>query len=115
MRRSGTPRRPAWHCAGLGLAESGLVDTTDTDTVNLVVTENFTDFASAASVANTSYSNVAPSVSGAGGTNEVDFSITFAATSDDGDLVANAVVAGFETLVLDFRYLQPGPAQASDS
>jgi hypothetical protein len=88
-----------------GLAESGLVDTTDTDTIDLVVTENFTEFASAASTANVSYLNAAPTVSGAGGITEVDLSITFGATAADDDTLANPLVPGFETVDLEFLYL----------
>ena len=89
----------------LGLAESGLTSTTDTDSVGLVVTEDFTDFASASDSASTSYANTAPIITAASGTNEVDQSITFGATFDDTDLVANVLVTGFETVDLEFLYL----------
>lgn len=90
----------------LGLAESGLTNTTDTDTVSLVVTENFTEFASAADATTTSYLNSTPTIAGGSGVQEGDLSITFTADGeDDADLVANALVAGFETLTLEFLYL----------
>jgi Cys-rich repeat protein len=87
-----------------GLAESGLSNTTDTSSIDLAVTELFTDFVSATDSASTSYANAAPSVLTAAGTNEVDFSITFGATFADADLAANALVAGFETVGIDFLY-----------
>jgi hypothetical protein len=87
-----------------GLAESGLTTTTGTTTIDLVVTEDFTDFASAPDVANVSYSNSPPNVLSASGTAEVDDSITFSATANDDDLAANALVPGFETLTVEFLF-----------
>ncbi len=85
------------------LAESGLTNTTDASSVDLVVTENFTDFAAGDS-ASVSYANAAPVVLSASGTTEADNSITFAATFDDEDLVANALVVGFEEDLLEFLF-----------
>ena len=87
-----------------GLAESGLTNTTDTEQISLEVTESFTEFTSAPSMATVSYANTAPVVIAASGVTEVDLSITFSATFDDVDLVANALVAGFETVGVDFLY-----------
>ena len=88
----------------LGLAESGLTSTTDTDSVDLTATEMFTDFASAPDSATVSYLNTSPMVLSASGTTEVDNSITFAASFDDDDLIANALVADFEQLLLEFLF-----------
>jgi hypothetical protein len=87
-----------------GLAESGLLDTTDTDSISLIVTENFTGFESASDQASVSYLNLVPIVSEAAGTSEVDGSITFSADVADPDLNANALVAGFENVDLDFLF-----------
>lgn len=88
----------------VGLAESGLTNTTDTSTINLTVTESFTDFASSPDAANVSYTNVAPEVLSAMGVNEVDDSITLSATSDDADLIANALIPSFELVDIDFLF-----------
>lgn len=87
-----------------GLAESGLVDTTDTNSLSLIVTESFTDFVSASDNAIVSYNNAAPSVTVASGVEEPDHSITFTATALDSDLLANALVPGFETLTTEFLF-----------
>ncbi len=87
----------------LGIAESGLTNVADTATVDLLVTENFTDF-SAGDSTDISYENALPIVLAALGTNEADLSITFSATTDDDDLVANALISGFEDLLLEFLH-----------
>ena len=87
----------------MGLAESGLSNTTDATTVGLQATELYTDFAAGDS-ANVSYNNAAPAVLAASGVNEVDDSITFSASVDDDDLIANALVVGFESLTLEFLF-----------
>lgn len=86
------------------IADAGLVNTTDTSSITLVATELYTDFASAPSLAGASYTNAGPSITVASGVNEVDDSITFSATFDDADLVANALVSGFEDVTLEFLY-----------
>ena len=87
----------------MGLAESGLTNTIDSSSVDLVVTENYTDF-SAGDSASVSYTNTAPDVLTGSGVTEANNSITFSATFDDADLIANALVAGFESVDLDFLY-----------
>jgi hypothetical protein len=87
-----------------GLAESGLANTLDSSTIDLVATELYTDFVSSSAAANVSYANAPPSVLSATGTNEADSSITFAATFSDGDLAANVLVPGFEIVTLEFLY-----------
>ena len=52
------------------------------------------------------YLNVAPAMLAASGTLEGEDSITFGATVDDADLVANALVVGFESVSVEFLYLQ---------
>jgi hypothetical protein len=87
-----------------GLAESGLVNTADTSSIDLVVTEQGTGFVSASDAASVSYANAPPSVLSATGINEADLSVTFSATFADADLSANALVAGFEVVQIEFLY-----------
>ncbi len=93
-----------------GLAESGLANTIDTSSIDLIVTEDdlialdLAEFASASDQASVSYLNFVPLVQEAAGTSEVDGSITFSADVVDPDLNANALVAGFENVDLDFLF-----------
>ena len=93
-----------------GLAESGLANTIDTSSIDLLVTEgelivlDLAEFASASDQASVSYLNFVPLVQEAAGTSEVDGSITFSADVVDPDLNANALVAGFENVDLDFLF-----------
>jgi hypothetical protein len=87
-----------------GLAESGLVDVADTSSIDLQVTELFTDFVSSMDAAAVSYSNATPAVLSASGSTQPDLSIDFSATVDDDDLIANALVLGFESVTLGFLH-----------
>ena len=93
-----------------GLAESGLANTIDTSSIDLIVTEgdlialDLAEFASASDQASVSYNNTAPELLDAFGIEELDHSITFATMSNDVDLAANAFVAGFETLTIEFLF-----------
>jgi hypothetical protein len=85
------------------LVQSGLTNTTDTNTLDLTATDNAG--ANDSDSALLSYNNSAPFVLSGAGVNETDDSITFSATFGDVDLAANALVVGFETLDLEFLYL----------
>ena len=88
-----------------GLAESGLTDTADSNSIDLAVTENFTEFASGGSVASVSYQNALPQILSASATPAGAGSISFAATADDPDLAANGLVSGFESLLpIEFKF-----------
>ena len=88
---------------GVLIADSGLVDTTDTTIFTLDVTEAHTGLADTAT-ADVFYENSAPLVSNPSAVSNPDGSITFTANATDIDTIVNAFVPGFETLTLTFRF-----------
>jgi hypothetical protein len=87
------------------LAQSGLQNTLDTTTFEVLVTESITGLSDTDSVT-VSYANAGPSATAGAGVvfNAGNFMSTLNATgsADDSDLAANAQVAGFETLAAQF-------------
>jgi hypothetical protein len=100
----------------VAIENSGLQNTVDTSTFRVDVTEAITGIADNDTLT-VSYSNLDPSLSSASGTTLPDNSIDFDAVFDDTDLIVNSLISGFESVSLEFRYLNStfltGPGNVS--
>lgn len=86
------------------IENSGLQTTVGSVIIGVDVAEGITGLTDSDTLT-VSYANANPVLTSASGTTLADNSIQFGAVYDDPDLVINSLIPGFETLMLQFKYL----------